>query len=80
MQAAGALDQALIPCEEALRQYPALTLPADRLIPTKNGLPTDLHGADRQTDGSVRLYCGGLFLGVGRVEKNKARLTVHLYK
>ena len=80
MQAAGTLEKALIPCEEALRQYPALTLPPDRLIPSKNGLVTDLHGDDRRPDGVVRLYGGDLFLGIGRVEKNRARLVVHLYE
>ena len=80
MKEAGELGRALISCEEALRQFPALTLPEDRLIPTKNGLPTDLHGNDRQPDGTVRLYSGGLFLGVGRIEKNRARLCVHLYE
>ena len=73
------LSEALISCEEALVQYPALTLPEDRLVPTKNGLPTDLHGEERQPDGVVRLYCGGLFLGAGRIEKSRARLSVHLY-
>ena len=78
MQAAGALEKALVSCEEALIQFPALTLPEDRLIPTKNGLPTDLYG--RQPEGTVRLYCGGAFLGVGKVEKKQARLIVHLYE
>ena len=79
LKEADRLQEALISCEEALIQYPVLVLPEDRLIPTKNGLPTDLHGADRQPDGTVRLYCGGRFLGVGKVEKNRARLCVHLY-
>ena len=80
MKEADRLGDALISCEEALIQFPALTLPEDRLIPTKNGLPTDLHGPDRQPDGTVRLYCGSLFLGVGKVERNRARLAVHLYE
>ena len=79
LQTAGTLAQTLTSCEDALMQYPALTLPEDRLIPTKNGLPTDLHGADKRPDGVVRLYCDGRFLGIGRVEKNRARLVVHLY-
>ena len=79
MQEAGALDRALVSCEEALIQYPALELPADRLIPTKNGLVTDLHGGDRRPGGPVRLYCDGQFLGIGKAEKNRVRLTVHLY-
>ena len=79
MQAAGTLEQALISCEEALGQYPVLDLPEDRLVPTKNGLPTDLHGGDRRPDGILRLCCCGVFLGVGLVEKNQVRLAVHLY-
>ena len=80
MEEAGSLEKALIPCEEALSRFPALELPEDRLTPTKNGLPTDLHGGGRRPDGPVRLYAGGRFLGVGLVEKNKARLAVHLYE
>ena len=79
MQEAGTIQQALISCEDALQQFPALTLPEDRLIPTKNGLPTDLHGTDIRPDGVVRLYSDGQFLGVGKMEKGKARLCVHLY-
>ncbi len=79
MKADDRLGDALISCEEALDRFPALVLPEDRLIPTKNGLSTDLHGTDRRPDGSVRLYCGGVFLGIGKVEKNRARLAVHLY-
>ena len=79
MQEAGTIQQGLVSCEDALNQFRALTLPEDRLIPTKNGLVTDLHGEDRQPDGTVRLYCSGRFLGVGKVESNRARLCVHLY-
>ena len=79
LKEADRLQEALISCEEALIQYPVLVLPEDRLIPTKNGLVTDLHGEDRQPDRTVRLYCGGRFLGVGKVENNRARLCVHLY-
>ncbi len=80
LKEAGTLEKALISCEAALQQFPALTLSEDRLIPTKNGLPTDLHGVDRQPDGVVRLYSGSLFLGIGRIEKNRVRLIVHLYE
>ena len=76
----GDLAAALVSCEEALGQFPALTLPEDRRIPTQNGLLTDLHGANRRPDGAVRLYCGGRFLGVGSVEKNRVRLAMHLYE
>ena len=74
------LGEALIPCEAALSQFPVLTLPQDRLIPTKNGLPTDLHGGDRRPDGLLRLYCDGAFLGIGKVEQGRVKLSVHLYE
>ncbi len=80
LKAAGELERSLISCEEALAWFPALVLPEDRLIPTKNGLATDLHGSVRHPDGAVRLYCGGAFLGVGKVENDRARLAVHLYE
>ena len=80
MKEADRLGDALISCEEALIQFPALTLPEDRLIPTKNGLPTDLHGPDRRPDGPLRLYCDGAFLGIGKVEPGRVKLAVHLYE
>ena len=80
LKEAGTLGEALVSCEDALRQYPDLMLPEDRLIPTKNGLPTDLHGVGRRPDGPVRLYCDGIFLGVGKVEHDQVRLAVHLYE
>ncbi len=80
MKEAGVLDEALICCEDALQQYSPLDLPKDRLIPTKNGLVTDLHGDEQRPDGTYRLYADGVFLGVGSVERDRARLVVHLYE
>ena len=74
------LEEVLVSCEAALIQFPELTLPKDRLIPTKNGLPTDLHGPDRRPDGPLRLYCDGVFLGIGKVEQGRVKLAVHLYE
>ena len=74
------LEEALVSCEAALIQFPELTLPKDRLIPTQNGLPTDLHGPDRRPDGPLRLYCDGVFLGIGKVEQGRVKLAVHLYE
>ena len=74
------LGEALVSCEAALIRFPELTLPKDRLIPTKNGLPTDLHGPDRRPDGPLRLYCDGVFLGIGKVEQGRVKLAVHLYE
>lgn len=71
----GTLETALISCETALMGYPALKLPADRLIPSKNGLPTGI----RKADGVYRLYANDIFLGLATVKDKEARLTVHLY-
>jgi len=80
LKAADRLAEALVPCEAALAPFPELTLPGDRLLPTKNGLPTDLRGDRRRPDGPVRLYCDGRFLGIGRVERDRVKLAVHLYE
>ena len=72
---AGSLIEAVIPCEKALSLLPALDLGAQRRTPTMNGLPT----TTRAPEGSVRLYAGGMFLGVGTVSAGAVRLAVHLY-
>lgn len=70
------LKTAVISCEDALVFLPALDLGAERRIPTMNGLPT----SSRAQEGAVRLYAGGIFLGVGAVKAGVARLVVHLYE
>lgn len=76
MREAGTLERAVLTCEAALGFLPPLELGAHRRTPAMNGLPTGT-GA---LDGAVRLYAGGLFLGVGRVCQGEARLAVHLYQ
>lgn len=71
----GTLSETLVSCEDALSAYPALTLPSDRRKPTVNALDTFVRGAE---DGVYRLYADG-FLGIGTVNKQRVRLTVHLY-
>lgn len=74
MKREGALDKALISCEEALSGYGALHLDSDRRIPAMNGLETDV----RKEDGIYRIYSDG-FLGLGEVRDRRARLLVQLY-
>ncbi len=73
---ADALANTLVSCEDAISFLPPLTLAADRLTATKNGLPTHLRGV---ADGTYRFYCG-TFLGVGTVCGGDAKLKVHLYE
>lgn len=72
----GALQTAVVSCEEAVSFLPRLELPGERRIPTTNGLETYLRG---QPDGDVRLYADGEFLGVGSVINGRAKLAIHLY-
>lgn len=74
MKQEGALQSALISCEDALSGYDILQLKSDRRIPTMNGLETDV----RKKDGIYRIYSDG-FLGLGEVRNGRARLLVHLY-
>ena len=73
---AGTLAGTLISCEEAMAFLPELRLPADRTVPTKNGLETHLPG---QADGLVRAYGAEEFLGVGEIQHGRFRLNIHLY-
>ena len=70
----GTLSETLMSCEEALKAYPAVSLPENRRIPTMNALES----VCRAPDGIVRVYANG-FLGLGEVRDNRVRLTVHLY-
>ena len=72
----GTLDQTLTSCEDAMAFLPELRLPADRTIPTKNGLETHVRG---EADGLVRAYGDGVFLGIGEIKRERFRLTIHLY-
>lgn len=72
---AGTLTETLISPEAALAFLPELTLPKRRQAAVKNALPSAVPG---QKDGKRRLYCDG-FLGVGDVNDESVRLTIHLY-
>lgn len=71
----GRLKEKLMSCEQALMFLPELRLEAHRYTPTVNGLPTSV----KASNGTVRLYAGEVFMGVGLVSEHKVRLTVHLY-
>ena len=75
-KSAGTLDHLLTSCEDAMAFLPELRLPADRTIPTKNGLETHVRG---EADGLVRAYGDGVFLGIGEIRQERFRLTIHLY-
>ncbi|MCL2696373.1 MAG: tRNA pseudouridine(55) synthase TruB [Clostridiales bacterium] len=71
----GKLETALISCEQALNSLPAITLPADRATPTRNGLDTRVPNTP---NGPVRVYAPA-FLGIGEVNQGRLTLKVHLY-
>lgn len=71
----GLLQTVIVPCEQALCDYPALKLPPHRLAPSKNGLKSTV----KKADGVYRLYADNIFLGLATVSNGEAQLTVHLY-
>lgn len=75
-KAEGMLESAFVSAEEAMGSFPALYLHPSRVTATKNGLSTTVRNA---SDGTVRLYCDGEFLGVGSVKDHEVKLVVHLY-
>jgi len=76
MNAEGNLATTLVSCEAATAFLPELVLEADRVVPTKNGLETNLPDTP---DGLYRAYAASEFLGIGRVEHGRFQLSIHLY-
>ena len=71
----GTLEDTLVSCEEALAFLPALHLPENRRKPALNGLETTVRTG---SNGKVRLYGGGTFLGIGLVSDGSVKLAVNL--
>ncbi len=71
-----ALSSVVTSCEDAMFFLPELRLEKERAVPTKNGLDTHVRGV---SDGIVRAYAGNEFLGIGSIQQEKFRLTIHLY-
>lgn len=75
-KADGTLSDAFVSCEEAVAFLPRLDLKEHRDTATRNGLPTRVNS---EIEGTVRMYCKGIFLGIGTVHSGEAKLIVHLY-
>ena len=60
----------LLPIEECLNHLPTFELDERRVKPFLNGLPTTLHAPDEKF---LRIFSGGKFLGVGRIEGGELR-------
>lgn len=63
-------EDCLLPIEFCLRHLPRFELPEHRIRAFLNGLPTTLRAADVQ---ALRIFAGGKFLGVGRIEHRELR-------
>lgn len=63
-------EDCLLPIEFCLRHLPRFELPEHRVRAFLNGLPTTLRAADVQ---ALRIFAGGKFLGVGRIEHGELR-------
>ena len=66
----------LLPIEDCLRHLPSFELDERRVKAFMNGLPTTLGLADEMF---LRVFAGGKFLGVGRIERGELRAS-KLYK
>ena len=62
----------LLPIEDCLRHLPRFELDERRVKAFMNGLPTTLRLADEK---SLRVFAGGKFLGVGRIERGELRAS-----
>ena len=62
----------LLPIEEALNHLPRFELDERRVKAFMNGLPTTLRLAD---ENSLRVFAGGKFLGIGRIEGGELRAS-----
>ncbi len=62
----------LLPIEEALNHLPRFELDERRVKAFMNGLPTTLRLADEK---SLRVFAGGKFLGIGRIEGGELRAS-----
>ena len=60
----------LLPIEKCLSHLPRFELAEDRIRAFLNGLPTSTREPDSKT---LRIFAGGKFLGVGRIERDELR-------
>jgi len=74
----GTHTQHLHSCEATLSFLPRINLPADRLIPTKNGLLTYI-ATTPLPPVPCTLYAANTFLGIGEIKNGAVKLKVHLY-
>ena len=60
----------ILPIESCLNHLPRFELDERRIRAFMNGLPTTIHAPDEKL---LRIFSGGKFLGVGRIEKGELR-------
>ena len=60
----------LLPIENCLKHLPRFELDERRIRAFMNGLPTTIHAPDEKV---LRIFSGGKFLGVGRIERGELR-------
>lgn len=60
----------VLPIEDCLKHLPTFELPENRIRAFVNGLPTTVRAEDKE---ALRIFAGGQFLGVGRIERGELR-------
>lgn len=63
-------ESCLLPIDNCLKHLPTFALPEHRIRAFMNGLPTTVHAPDQKI---LRIFAGGKFLGVGRIERGELR-------
>lgn len=67
----------LLPIEDCLKHLPRFELPENRIRAFMNGLPTTIRNAQcvMRNEKALRIFSGGKFLGIGRIERGELRAS-----
>jgi tRNA pseudouridine55 synthase len=78
LHASGNVVAALIPVDAVLSCYPRLDVPDGYKIQLFNGNEVCIQSLANEPEGMYRIYCGGVFLGTGRVSEGAVRIETLL--
>ena len=73
----GRIEDAIVPPDEVLKVFPALTVPDEHFTRLYNGNDVPLSDEER-LEGACRVYCAGKFVGAGEATGGSVRITTLL--
>jgi len=75
------IEKLIIPVEEVLKALPKATVQQRDYIRIKNGLDGSLLETEKESkDNRYRIYCKSEFLGIGKIDEERARIIKHLHE